>query len=884
MRPDRAALLAALPFEPDRFQIEAFDALDLGRHVVVAAPTGSGKTAVAEYAIAAALADGRRAFYTAPIKALSNQKFHDLVEAHGEDPVGLLTGDTSVNGDADVVVMTTEVLRNMVYAGRDLSALATVVIDEVHFLQDTYRGPVWEEVIIHLPPHVRLVCLSATVSNVGELAEWIETVRGATAAIVERRRPVALENRYLVADRTHDRMHLLPTFVSGGPNRDALRLDQARTRRGDRGRRGERRGRERNTAAAGQRKLATPSRVEVVELLDDHRLLPAIHFIFSRAQCDEAAASCLDAGLRLTSPAEQDAIRDIVDDRLHGIAAADLDALGVDRFVEQLMAGVAAHHAGMVPAMKEVVEACFVAGLVKVVFATETLAVGINMPARSVVIEKLTKFTGDHHEQLTPGEYTQLTGRAGRRGLDEVGDAIVLWSPWVRFDDVAQLASSSSYHLRSAFRPTYNMTANLVRTHGRDDAHRLLSLCFAQFQADRDVVKLEARLDRKRQQHAELLEQAASDHGDVFEYRRLQRGDAERRQQQRTASDGQMRGAMARLRPGAVIRVAKGKHKGPMAVVSTAHRKAGVKLSLVTRGGDLVQVTGDDFDDPPVVVGQVRMPRQFTPGQRRDRDEIARRLRTTDVDADRPSARSRARAQRDRALAQHPVLADPRLREKVDAAGRAERVAREIADIEHRVARKHQSLSAEFDRVLAVLADRGFVDLDAWGLTDAGSILARVFHESDLLVAETIRAGLLDDLAPADLAAVVSCLVYEHRSPDPPPAPWFSGRHVRDRWERLAALSEDLQREERRRELAVHRPPDPTFAAIAHAWVAGEGFASIVGDEDLTGGDFVRTTKQLVDLLRQVASISPVEATRDAAHRAIDAASRGVVADSSVVA
>jgi len=884
VRSDRPDLLACYSFTPDHFQVEAFDAFDDGEHVVVAAPTGSGKTVVAEYAIAAALADGRRAFYTAPIKALSNQKYRDLVARHGDGPAGLLTGDTSVNGDADVVVMTTEVLRNMIYAGRDLTELATVVVDEVHFLQDAYRGPVWEEIIIHLPRHVQLVCLSATVSNVDELAEWIAAVRGPTSSIVEHKRPVALENRYLVADRTNDRMHLLPMFVGGGVNRDAVKLDQSRMRRGPGARHGgRRRGSDRNAAAMGQRKLATPGRVEVVELLDDHRLLPAIVFIFSRAQCDEAAASCLDAGMRLTSPGEQDAIRQIVDDRLDGIAADDLDALGIDRFVEQLMAGIAAHHAGMVPAMKEVVEQCFVAGLVKVVFATETLAVGINMPARSVVIEKLTKFTGDHHEQLTPGEYTQLTGRAGRRGLDEVGDAIVLWSPWMRFDDVAQLASSSSYHLRSAFRPTYNMTSNLVRTHDRDDARRLLSLSFAQFQADRDVVRLESRLDRKRAKHAELVADAESPFGDIFEYRRLRQAEREERNARRDASAGQMRGAMASLRPGSIVRVAKGKHKGPMVVVASAHRKAGVKLTLVTRGGDVVNVTADDFDEPPVAVGKVKMTSHFAPNQKNDRQEMARRLRQARIDRSHSSEPRAARAESIAGADDLPVAADPELRRRLDIAGRAEKVRRDVADLERRVAGKYQSLGAEFERVLEVLDGRGFIDLDHWRVTADGEMLSRIFHESDLLVAEAARAGLFNGLGPADLAAVVSCLVYEHRSPEPPPAPWFSSRTVRQRWIELAALSDGLQLEERRRELSIHRAPDPTFAAIAYAWVSGEGFAEIVDDEDLTGGDFVRTTKQLVDLLRQLAKVCADPATRAAAADAAEIASRGVVADSSVI-
>ncbi|HEX4817078.1 MAG TPA: DEAD/DEAH box helicase, partial [Nonomuraea sp.] len=438
---------SAYDFALDPFQLRAIDALEAGRSVLVAAPTGSGKTVVAEHAVAMGLRDGGKAFYTAPIKALSNQKYTDLARRHGSGKVGLLTGDNSINGDAPVVVMTTEVLRNMVYAGSPtLRSLRYVVLDEVHFLQDAYRGPVWEEVIIHLPPSVRLVCLSATVSNAEELAEWISTVRGPTEAIIEERRPVELQNLYCVGDKGSQDMHLLPTLVDGRPNPEAGRLDDETLHARGRGQRGRPR-----------RRFFTPRRVEVIERLQDEGMLPAITFIFSRKACDEARDVCLDAGMRLTTPDERARVRAIVDERTATLSDADLDVLGFDRFVAGLEAGVAAHHAGMVPPFKEVVEACFTEGLTKAVFATETLALGVNMPARSVVIERLTKFSGERRELLTPGEYTQLTGRAGRRGIDEVGYAIVLWSPFVPFEQVAALASSRTYALRSAFRPTYNM-------------------------------------------------------------------------------------------------------------------------------------------------------------------------------------------------------------------------------------------------------------------------------------------------------------------------------------------------------------------------------------------------------------------------------------------
>ncbi len=478
--------LDSLGFSPDPFQLRAVDALDAGRTVVVAAPTGSGKTVVAEYAIARAMDRASKTFYTTPLKALSNQKYTDLCHAYGVEHVGLLTGDNSINGAAPIVVMTTEVLRNMVYGeSSTLEGLQYVILDEVHYLQDPYRGAVWEEVIIHTPPEVDLVCLSATVSNAEQFADWVATVRGDATAVIEDHRPVELHHLYMVGDRGSDTVHVVPTFRKGRPNPDAAALDERA--RGARGRAGRFRNR-----------FYTPRRTEVVEELADRAMLPSIYFIFSRAGCDDAVRRCMDAGIRLTTPDERAQIREIAESRVESLSDPDLAVLGYGTWLAGLESGVAAHHAGMVPPFREAVEACFVHALVKVVFATETLSLGINMPARSVAIESLSKFSGERHEELTPGQYTQLTGRAGRRGIDEIGYAAVLWSPFVPFESVASLASTRTYELTSSFRPTYNMAANLVRRYDLEHASHLLNLSFAQFRADADVVRTEADLEHAR--------------------------------------------------------------------------------------------------------------------------------------------------------------------------------------------------------------------------------------------------------------------------------------------------------------------------------------------------------------------------------------------------
>ncbi|HEX2023772.1 MAG TPA: DEAD/DEAH box helicase [Acidimicrobiales bacterium] len=877
MRREDFAATYGFPLDP--FQLRAMDALDAGRSVVVAAPTGSGKTVVAEYAVAKALEEGGKAFYTTPLKALSNQKFGDLGRRHGPERVGLLTGDNAIAGDAPVVVMTTEVLRNMIYAGSPtLDGLRYVVLDEVHYLQDAYRGPVWEEVIIHLPPQVVLVCLSATVSNAEELADWVQTVRGATDAVIEEHRPVELRNLYLVGDRQSERLLLLPTFVDGQPNAEAARLDA----RADHTRGARERGRPRG-------RLYTPRRPEVVERLAEESMLPCIYFIFSRNACDDATRQCLDEGLRLTTAEERQAIRAVAEARTEVLTDADLTALGYGRWLTCLEAGLAAHHAGMVPPFKEAVEACFAAGLVKVVFATETLALGINMPARSVVIEKLSKFTGERHEFLTPGEYTQLTGRAGRPGIDEVGYALVPWSPFEPFDQVAGLASTRTYALTSSFRPTYNMAANLVRRYPPDAAHHLLNLSFAQYRADRDVVRLEAQLERSRATSEKARREATCERGDVEEYRRLVR-----RLEQLGPAPGLLRAeiaeALGRLRPGDVVVLAGGKSAGPVAVLSTSQRRAGdVRVSGLTADRRHLTLSVRDFSAPPQLAGRVELPSPYLPHNRTFQRQVAQALgrlsvRPAGAKAVRHSpkgGRAAALAEASAELEAHPVASCPDARAHLRAAERAERLEKDLRRLERRIAGRTESLARQFDRVLRILEAWGCVE--DWCLTPAGEDLVRIYHECDLLVAEALRTGVFDDLDPTSMAALASAFTYQSRSPGPAPEPWFPSARVRRRWADLSLLAAELNQAEEEAGLPLTRSLDPGFFAAAYGWAAGEDLAEVITAEELSGGDFVRNVKVMIDLLRQIGTVAGEPATAKTARDAADRLFRGVVAASSVV-
>lgn len=878
----RGAFESSLKFPLDDFQRRALDAIDAGDSVLVAAPTGSGKTLIAEYAAACAISRGTKTFYTTPLKALSNQKYGDLVEAHGDIQVGLLTGDNSVRGDASVVVMTTEVLRNMIYAGSDvLDALEFVVLDEVHYLQDRFRGAVWEEVLIHLPAHVRIVALSATVSNAEEFAEWIQTVRGKTVAIIEERRPVRLTNLYAVGEKGSPDFHLLPVFMPDPaddlrPNPEAAKLDG----QPNRDRSASRYPRGRGDSQSGR--LFTPSRVEIIQRLADENMLPAITFIFSRAGCDAAVDQCLASGIRLTTREERRELHRIAEERTSMLSDSDLVALRYDAWRIAFEAGIAAHHAGMIPPLKEAAEEAFASGLVKVVFATETLALGINMPARTVVIEKLSKFTGEHHEFLTPGEYTQLTGRAGRRGIDDRGFAVVAWSPFVPFEQVAGLASRRTYALTSSFRPTYNMTANLVARCDSIEARHLLNLSFAQYRANSDVVALEDQLEIIASLLEKERELMKCELGDFEDYRALIAG---KERPGDSAKRSSVESALAQMRPGSVLRTKR--CGGRCVVLRHEGGRSGTRILVLGADSTLTRLGPADFETAPLVVGGLDIPTPFAPKNPSFRRSLAGRLRALKLQGDDTHDDPHQGGKKQKKLAPrqevHPVSECPDLEDHMRAASKADRLAKDAARLERRVQARSDNLGRMFDRVLRVLEERGY--LDGWSLTASGESLMRINSETDILVADAINTGVFDGLRPQELASIASVFTYEHRGPEHrrPPSPRWPSGDLAKRWRSIERHWNSLRSDEEDAGLPEMRPPDPGLALIVKAWASGHDLSDVLDlTDDLTGGDFVRHMKQLVDLLRQISLVSENAQTKESARTAAELCFRGVVCASGV--
>ena len=746
------------PFELDPFQIEACHALENGKGVLVAAPTGAGKTIVGEFAVDLVINSGGKCFYTTPIKALSNQKFSELSEKYGEAKVGLLTGDTSINSEAQIVVMTTEVLRNMIYSNSTtINDLKYVVMDEVHYLADKFRGAVWEEILIHLSEAVQVISLSATVSNAEEFGEWLQTVRGDTEVIVSEIRPVPLYQHVLFGNRLVD---LFGENHKLNPELTRLERDSYRQVRG--------------TWREKPKGPKSLTRSEVIEKLDREGLLPAITFIFSRNNCDAAVRQCLAAGIRLTNSQERSSIREVVAKNIKSLAEEDLVVLGYYEWADALERGVAAHHAGLLPAFKVTVEELFQRGLVKAVFATETLALGINMPARTVVLEKLSKWNGEGHVAISPGEYTQLTGRAGRRGIDIEGNAVILWGNELDSTSVGGLASTRTYPLKSSFKPTYNMSINLISQFGSDKARTSLESSLAQFQADKAVVGLAKQIRKNESARDSLFIEAKCDKGDFIEY-------------------SQLRGQIKKL----------------------------------------------------------------------ESDSKRSKRKRAEIDDEIASIRKR--------MKNHICHSCPDRENHSRFAERALRLQREIDGLTERINSRTNVIAKRFDRIKIILDKFGYIDNDQ--ITKPGKMLAKIYGETDLLIAESIRADLFSNLSATDLVSVISSCIYESRNDEAAKIPRgeiqtaLSG--ISKIYGRIHSAETDLN-------LEPMRAPDFGFCWASHKWASGNSLTSVLKGNDLTVGDFVRSMKQIIDLLRQLRVAAPhLQSVIDQALTKVD---RGVIA------
>jgi ATP-dependent RNA helicase HelY len=768
---------------------------------------------------------------------------------YGVDEVGLLTGDTNINGNARIVVMTTEVLRNMLYADSGaLRGLKYVVMDEVHYLADRFRGAVWEEIIIHLPPAVRLISLSATVSNAEEFGDWLDTVRGDTEVIVSEIRPVPLEQHVLV------RGDLLPLFDDRagiataqvnqelmrirsfkGPNfennrrasasrgsgeepqwgrasasrgsgaepkwgraqgmRSASARDGGRYEGGGRHQSAGRRphkGGQRPVRSANVQRIERLDRPDVVKLLQRSNLLPAIFFIFSRVGCDAAVQQVRRSGVRLTSPEERTEIRAIVEERTRTLLDEDLAVLGYWEWLDNLERGIASHHAGLLPAFKEVVEDLFRRKLVKVVFATETLALGINMPARTVVLEKLEKFNGEARVAITSGEYTQLTGRAGRRGIDVEGHAVIQWTEGLDPQQVAALASRRTYPLNSSFRPTYNMAVNLIDQFGRARAREILESSFAQFQADRAVVGLARKVRESEETLAGYQKAMTCDRGDFTEY-------------------------------------------------------SGIRREL----SDLERLNRKDANAS----------RAARDARQREVGELRRRMQ------------------------RHPCHQCPDREHHARWAERYWKLRRTVDKMRQQIETRTGTVARIFDRVVDVLSELDYVEVTADGstvLTAAGRTMRRIYGERDLLIAESLRSGIWRDLDAASLATLACCLVYEPRRDETGtgerglPRGGFRAAlsATQNLWQRLEDLEQDHH-------LPGTEAVATGLAEAMYSWARGMPLERVLIEADMAAGDFVRWAKQTIDLLDQLSLVAdaPIATT---ARSALDAVRRGIVAYSAV--
>ena len=759
--------MSEFPFELDDFQKEACEIIDRGESVVVCAPTGAGKTVIAQHAINRALQEGSRIFYTTPLKALSNQKFYDFSEQYGQDKVGLLTGDTSVNRGAQIVIMTTEVFRNMLY-GTNFGAVADnlkdvkyIVLDEVHYMNDEQRGTVWEESIIYCPTNIQIIALSATVANGQELTDWINTVHSKTMLVNTDFRPVPLKFYYFDSSQP---FKLLPLFTPSGALNNKIRPEKPQW-------------------ARGKEKRKKSYVKQIVSNLANNDMLPAIYFTFSRKKCDEQMEKC--SGLELNTKAEQQKIKDFIEEFI-----AENPHLYENKHIEYLIQGVASHHAGLLPAWKNLVEKLFQQGLIKVVFATETLAAGINMPARSTVISSVSKRTDSGHRMLTANEFLQMSGRAGRRGMDEVGYVTVVGTSFQSPEEVAQLVLSDSNPLESRFSPSYSMVLNLLQRFNLEESKELILKSFGYYSSD---YRLKPIFDLIEQYNKEIKERefiCPNKHTDedLKKYDKIRFIYVQNRQTFKK-----------------ILKQEKKKNR-PISEEIQAFGKKNKQ--------ELHEMQSFKCD-------QCNMYRKHSKAL-----EVRKRYES-----------------------------------------KKEKLLKEID-------KQKDIYWNKFLNHRAVLEEYGYLQNDY--PTDKGKTTSQIRSENELYLAEVIFSGILENLTPSQLAAVICALTTEDIRIEIPYIPF--SETVRKTLNKIRNIKRKIEKVQSNYDIDTPTYINPYFSSMIELWVEGAEWSTVCESVEIGEGDIVRAFKRTVDVLRQLTTIDNVpEALIFTAREAIEKIMRAPV-------
>jgi ATP-dependent RNA helicase HelY len=883
------------PFPLDDFQREAVGTLLTGDSVMVAAPTGSGKTVVAEFGIYDAFKRTGRVFYTAPIKALSNQKFRDLRQVYGPE-VGLLTGDVTENRDARIIVMTTEILRNMLLQSPwELDDVDCIIFDEIHYLADPDRGTTWEESIILCPDHVQLICLSATVTNADEIAGWIGRTHRPIRLVTHNERPVPLALYYF-----HDESLSMVVDHTGRTVQDFSKIGGELRRQPGRPQRG-------RNAGRPARAMDEPQPREIVDALSAANLLPAIYFLFSRNDCQVFAEQLAMMRPDLVTPPQLAAIEAILETYSTSLRPEDRELEQVQIVTRLARKGIGFHHAGLLPVLKQLVEVLFGRGLMSVVFATDTLALGVNMPARSVVIGRMSKWDGRRRRPLIPNEFQQMAGRAGRRGMDVFGHVVIPYSPWVPFRDAMEIATGPLHPVQSAFAIRYNTVLNLWDPPAGDRVRQMLQRSLAQYQTsqrirlvEHDILEIEselAGLTEGRQEEIAALDESFEEFRSID--RRLQTARAELRKVEQDIEDLQLHtnAGTPWTEPGrqALRRAIRSAQAGM--ILHT--REAGWAVYLGRGAGDAIGVVLDiarrrffvipeyrqiDYlpDDMQVEVpaGLIEpFETRLDPSTLVEIDELdalVARVEALDLpDLDAMATAYRAK-QREAMDARRQVLDDQRgeLADQIREL-QAMKVGHPFADnaarkahqgfLRHRDALENErnalsdvldrEIDAEDVRIRNVI--RGIRDvLHRFGYlrqgypTEKADMLADVFDNDGLILCEMVDQGALDPLSPEELAELFSWFSFDR---DFRYANHFTlpERLVRAR-RQLEEIEHDILSEERDHKLFISEGHNPSFYGAALAWSHGATMVQIGEQLELSEGDLVLTFNKTIDLMRQV--------------------------------